>query len=128
MKNLKNAVFCTTACFTAVTYLVMAIMKLMDSGMYLLNFANLTRILIFSAIVGICGLIFAARLPRAVARSIHFVIVCLDFALVIATVPYGSDFRMIFPATLAFMAVYWAVAGIGALFRGVIRKHSPDEE
>ncbi|MBQ9922245.1 MAG: hypothetical protein IJO52_08655 [Clostridia bacterium] len=128
MKNLKNAVFCTTACFTAVTYLVMAIMRLIDSGMYLLNFANLTRILIFSASVGICGLIFSLKLPRAVARSIHFVIVCLDFALVIATVPYGSDFRMIFPATLAFMAVYWAVVGIGALCRSALSGRKEDKE
>ena len=128
MKHLKNAVFCTTACFTAVTYLVMTIMKLIDSGVYVLNFANLTRILVFSAVVGICGLIFTLKLPRAVARSVHFVIVCLDFALVIATVPYGSDFRMIFPATLAFMAVYWAVAGVCALCRAIMNKYSSGKE
>lgn len=128
MKNLKNAVFCTTACFTAVTYLIMAVMKLLDNRMYTLNFSNLTRILIFSAIIGVCGLIFSAKLPRAIARSIHFVVACLDFALVIATVPYGNDFRMIFPATLAFMAVYWLIVGIGTVCRAFMNKCSSDKE
>ena len=128
MKHIKNITFTATLCFTAVTYLVMAVMKLFDSGMYLLNFSNLTRILVFSAIIGVCGLAFCLKLPRAVARSIHFVIACLDFAFVIATVPYGSDFRLIFPATIAFMAVYWIVVGIGAMCRAATRKADPEDK
>lgn len=128
MKHIKNITFTATLCFTAVTYLVMAVMKLFDGGMYLLNFENLTRILIFSVIIGVCGLVFCLRLPHAVARSIHFVIACLDFAFVIATVPYGSDFRLIFPATLAFMAVYWIVEGISAMCRAATRRGKSEDK
>ena len=128
MKTIKNAVFSATACFTCVTYFLMLVMRLLDGAVYVLNFKNLTHILVFSVILGACGLIFSVRIPRAIARAIHFAVMCLNFALVIATIPYGTDFRMIFPATLVFMIVYWIVVGIGCIFARLFRASQNSSE
>ena len=123
MKNLKKAVFSATLTFTLITYLATMFMNMMDNPTYAFTFGTMSRVLIFSVVLGVAGLIFEIKkLPAYAKRFIHFVILCINFTLVIATLPYGNDFRMLFAALLVFMIVYWIFVGIGALIKKIFKK------
>ena len=96
---------------------------MMDNPTYAFTFGTMSRVLIFSVVLGVAGLIFEIKkLPAYAKRFIHFVILCINFTLVIATLPYGNDFRMLFAALLVFMIVYWIFVGIGALIKKIFKK------
>ncbi len=123
MKNLKKAVFSATLAFTLITYLATMFMNMMDNPTYAFTFGTMSRVLIFSVVLGVAGLIFEIKkLPSYAKRFLHFVILCIDFTLVIATLPYGNDFRMLFAALLVFMIVYWIFVGIGVLIKNIFKK------
>lgn len=125
MNLIKKALFSATLAFTLITYLASLFVHLSDNYTYALTFESLTRFIIFSAILGLAGLLFGIKkLPRSIARLIHFIVLCADFCLVIATMPYKSDFRMIFASLLIFMLIYWAAVGIFAAIRAVFIKLS----
>ena len=123
MKLLKNALFSTALSFTLITYFCSLFVHLSDNYTYAVTFESLTRFLIFSAVLGLAGMIFGIKkLPRSIARLIHFIVLCADFCLVIATMPYGSDFRMIFASLLIFIVIYWAVIGVCAVIKAIFKK------
>lgn len=116
MKLIKKALFSASLSFTLITYFATLAMFFASDATYIVNFGAMSRFLIFSAVFGVCGLLFdIKKLPHGVARLCHFVVMCADFGVVIATVPYGGDFRMIFISVLAFMVIYWIFVGLKAL-------------
>lgn len=123
MKNIKQVLFSTTLCFTLIVFLSTMFVYLDGSPTYAMGFVNICRVLIFSLILGISGLIFnVKKLPYAVARTIHFIALCIDFLVVISSAIYKADFRMNFIAVLLFMVLYWIIIGIIAIPKAVYKK------
>ena len=123
MKNFKNVIFSATLSYTLITYLMSLFVRISDSSTFVLTFESMSRFLIFSVVLGLAGLIHGIKkMPKSVARLLHFIVLCVDFCLVIATLPYGNDFRMIFASLLIFMIIYWVIigicAGVKAIFAG----------
>ena len=115
MKKLKNVIFSAALSFTLITYLMSLFVRVSDTSTFVLTFESMSRFLIFSIILGLAGLIHGiSKMPKSVARILHFIVLCADFCLVIATLPYGNDFRMIFASLLIFMIIYWVIIGICA--------------
>lgn len=116
MKYIKKSLFSASLSFTLITYLATLAVFVGGDTTYALTFGAMSRILIFSVVLGLCGLFFdIKKLPRGIARLCHFVLLCVDFGVVIAAGPYKGDFRMIFISVLAFMVVYWIFVGLKAL-------------
>ena len=105
MKYLKNIVFSAAVFFTLITYFATLFMNSSGISAFVLNVSTMSRILAFSAVLGILSLVFELKVSRGTARAIHFILMSLNFAVVLATVAYGNDFRMLFAATLVFMVV-----------------------
>lgn len=123
MKFVKKALFSAALSFTLITYLATLVVFAVGETSFVMTFASMSRILIFSAVLGLCGLLFDIQgLPRSIARLCHFVLLCVDFGVVLATLPYGGDFRMIFAAVVVFMLIYWLLVGLKALITLPLRK------
>ena len=123
MNTFKKFFTTTSVCFTLVTYLATLFMFTTGNSSYAFTFATMSRVLIFSAVTGLAGLILLIKkVPSAILRTVHFLLMCINFSLVIATLPYGSDFRMIFASLLCFAVVYWIIIGLVALIKTAASK------
>lgn len=125
MKYIKKALFSASISFTLITYLATLAVFVGGDTSYALKFGAMSRFLIFSVVLGLCGLLFdIKKIPHGVARLCHFVFLCVDFGVVIAASPYKDNFRMIFISVLAFMVVYWVFVGLKALILLPFKKRS----
>ena len=123
MNPFKRVVYLTAVSFTCITYLFMVANNSMELFTGGFKFEAANRVLIFSLVLGRAGLLFdIKKLPGAVARALHFIVLCADFAVVLAPQSYGSDFRMIFLAVLIFAVIYWVIVAVFAVAKMLIGK------
>lgn len=123
MNRFKKVVYLTAVSFTCITYLFMLANNSMGLFTGGFKFESTNRVLIFSLIFGLSGLLFnIKKLPYTVARALHFIIMCADFAVVLATQSYGGDFRMIFLSVLIFAVIYWVIVAVFSVAKTLMGK------
>ncbi|MEA4832146.1 MAG: hypothetical protein VB118_05970 [Oscillospiraceae bacterium] len=124
-KAIKNIFFTMGLSFTAIVYSMSLMRNLIESKKEsFLGIAQMSSILLFSFILGLCGLVFLIpKLPGFVKWTIHFVASAgAFFVCIVVLLGLNNTSSYIFISLILFTLCYLAVSGISAIIRSSERR------
>ena len=117
--------------FTCIVYLLTFTRSFIESKKEnFLGTNQLSCILLFSFLLGLCSLIFLiTKLPKGILRLIHFVVsgVAFFFCIIVLTDLLSTPLYIFF-ALMLYTVIYFIVVGISALIRGAVRRATAEKE
>ncbi len=117
--------------FTCIVYLLTFTRSFIESKKEnFLGTNQLSCILLFSFLLGLCSLIFLIpKLPKGILRLIHFVVsgVAFFFCIIVLTDLLSTPLYIFF-ALMLYTVIYFIVVGISALIRGAVRRATAEKE
>ena len=130
-KELKNIFFTAGLTFTCIVYLLTFTRTFIESKKEnFLGTNQLSCILLFSVLLGVCGLVFMIpKLPKGVLRLIHFVAsgIAFFFCIIVLTDLLSTPLYIFF-ALMLYTLAYFTVVGISSVIKRAVKRASAKED